>query len=232
MNTFEKSYRHELKFLIPTSTAKILKQRLPLIMKQDPHYDGYYNIRSLYFDDIYHTAYHEKIDGIKDRSKYRIRIYNLEDIYISVEIKGKHNDLSYKKKDIINKKEYMYLMNKEYDKINIKDRKILEQFIFDIKNKNLVPMVIVDYQRLAYVYELEDTRITFDEDIKSSRFNYDLFNKNLPLFSVLEPDEILIEIKFNENLPYIIKELLKDSHMTSIGLSKYTLCMEKKGIDL
>ncbi len=232
MNTFEKSYRHELKYLISENTARLLKHKLRSVMKKDPHYDGYYNIRSLYFDDIYHTAYHDKIDGIIDRSKYRIRVYNLEDIYISVEIKGKHNDLSYKKKDIINKKEYSYLIKKEYDKIKIGDRKILDKLIFDIKNKNLVPMVIVDYQRLAYVYELEDTRITFDEEIKSSRFNYDLFDKNLPLFNVLEPNEILIEIKFNERLPYVIKQLLKEVYMTNIGLSKYALCMEKKGIDL
>lgn len=101
MNSLDKSYRHEVKFLISKQSAELLKYKLSLFMKKDIHYDGYYNIRSLYFDDLYNTAYYEKIDGIMERAKYRIRIYNLDKSLILLELKGKDNELTYKKRDII-----------------------------------------------------------------------------------------------------------------------------------
>lgn len=232
MDIFEKSYRHEVKYLISENTANLLKYKLSLIMKKDEHYDDYYNIRSLYFDDIYNTFYHEKIDGIIDRKKYRIRIYNLDDTFISVEIKGKNNDLSFKDRDIITKEEYDYLINKEYDKININNRKILKDLIKNMKYKNIIPKVVVDYRRLAFVYDIDDTRITFDENIKSGKFNYDLFDKDMFLYDILNENEILLEVKYNETLPYVLKEILSKSSTIYTSLSKYALCMEKKGIDL
>ena len=71
-----RKYRHELKFIISTQMAEILKQRLSLIMDVDTHSiyeDNTYLIRSLYFDDIKSTAYYEKLDGVEFRKKYRIR---------------------------------------------------------------------------------------------------------------------------------------------------------------
>ena len=71
-------YRHEYKYLISAADAKLLKLRLKHIMQPDPHTgpSGRYTIRSLYFDDLAHSAFYEKADGICLRSKYRIRIYN------------------------------------------------------------------------------------------------------------------------------------------------------------
>ena len=94
-----RKYRHELKFIISTQMAEILKQRLSLIMDVDTHSiyeDNTYLNRSLYFDDIKSTAYYEKLDGVEFRKKYRIRIYNGDDSFIRLECKYKHNNMTSK----------------------------------------------------------------------------------------------------------------------------------------
>ncbi len=68
----KKNYRHELKFILNSKEAEILKYRLSLIMDVDTNSvnaDNTYFIRSLYFDDDYDSAYYEKIDGLETRQK-------------------------------------------------------------------------------------------------------------------------------------------------------------------
>ena len=73
-------YRHEWKHEISTSDMIAIRQRMRAIAKPDHHaLDGKYRIRSLYFDDYYHSAYEEKDAGVLKRKKYRIRIYGCSD---------------------------------------------------------------------------------------------------------------------------------------------------------
>ena len=67
-------FRHEVKHSISYSDYLILRSRLRAVMKPDENSsDGIYEIRSLYFDNIYDKALKEKIDGIGIREKFRIR---------------------------------------------------------------------------------------------------------------------------------------------------------------
>ncbi len=234
MNTLnEDNYRYELKFLLTNKWAQILKYRLSFIMDKDSFSispSGEYYIRSLYYDDVYNTAYYEKIDGMFEREKYRIRFYNFDDSFISLELKGKKGNLSYKKRDTISKEEYLLIKNLEFNKIELNDRKVLKDFIKVIKTRNIRPSVIVDYKRLAYTYKFEDVRITFDENIKSGRFNCDLFNKDIPLYDVLENGDIILEVKYNNRLPGFINDVIKTVPMIRIAISKFALCTECKEV--
>lgn len=232
MHTLVDNYRHELKFLMNKKTAEILKYRLSLLLPFDEfalENDGSYYIRSLYFDDIYDTAYYEKIDGIEEREKYRIRFYNFDISYITIELKGKKGNVGYKLQDQINYKEYYYIINQDYDKIVIEDRKVLERFILDCKRKNLVPSIIVDYERTAYTYPISDVRLTFDSSIASGKYDCDFFNKDMMLYDALEKDSLILEVKYNEFLPDFIKEVIQSVPMTRISMSKFALCRELKG---
>ena len=136
-----KKYRHELKFELNAKYAEILKYKFSLIMeseKKEYTVNGKYYVRSLYFDDVYNTAYYEKIDGLEKRKKYRIRLYNLDKSYIILELKGKDGNLTYKKSDRITVNEYYDLINQNYDKINIDDRRVLSEFINKSKSNNLI----------------------------------------------------------------------------------------------
>lgn len=224
-------FRYEIKYLINSSQAEILKYRLSLLMDKDNNaIDGYYFIRSLYFDDVNNTAYYEKIDGLEEREKYRIRFYNYDHSYIILELKGKKNNLTYKRQNRITEEDYNNIINQNYDKINIEGRKVLEDFITKSKRNNLVPSIIVDYSRQPFIYPVEDVRITFDEDISSGRFDYDLFSKELLPYRVLEPNEIILEVKFNNFLPKTIRKVLDTVPKTRIAVSKFALCKEKKEV--
>lgn len=233
MSTFiDQTYRYELKFQMNAKIAQLLKHRISLLMDIDEfskNEDGSYYIRSLYFDDIYDKAYYEKMDGIVEREKYRIRFYNFDESYIIIEIKGKKGNLGYKEQDRITKEECLFLINGECDKININNRKVLEKFINEMKTKHLVPSVIVDYKRLAFTYPIADVRITFDSDIASGGYNYDFFNKDIMLYDILDENEVILEVKYNDFLPKMICDLVNAVPAVRIPMSKFALCREKKG---
>ena len=69
MNTAHK-YRHEVKYRVNIGTYHILRQRFKAVMKPDEYAkNGSYRITSLYFDDIYGTAFFDKENGILNRKK-------------------------------------------------------------------------------------------------------------------------------------------------------------------
>ena len=80
--------RHELKFYINPVEYQVLSLQLDRVLERDPNGDenNEYHIRSLYFDTIYNDALLDKLDGVKNRDKYRIRIYNFSDKFIRMEL--------------------------------------------------------------------------------------------------------------------------------------------------
>ena len=86
--------RHELKFYINEMQYHLLRNALDRVLDRDPNGDenNEYHIRSLYFDTVYNDALYDKLDGVQNRDKYRIRIYNYSDKVIRLERKSKHGD--------------------------------------------------------------------------------------------------------------------------------------------
>lgn len=231
MNT--RKYRHEIKFIISKQMSLILKQRLALAMNVDKNsvnLDNTYFIRSLYFDDINSTAYYEKIDGVLYRKKYRIRIYNNDSSFIRLERKWKHNNMTSKDQLKISKENCINLLTNQFDNIDKKllNNSLMKEFITDIKVFGLKPSVIVDYKRLAYTYHISEVRITFDERIKSGLYNCNLFNINRITYDVIDNNEVVLEVKFNEVLPEHISIILQTIPMYRQAVSKFALCRSIK----
>ena len=61
-------YRHELKYKIHFSEYLAIRQRLRSVMRPDPHAgaDGTYQIRSIYFDNVYDKALRERLTGSRN----------------------------------------------------------------------------------------------------------------------------------------------------------------------
>lgn len=215
-------YRHELKYKINKNSAQILKLYLSKIMDIDTnsYTDNTYKIRSLYFDNDSSDAYYEKQNGILYREKYRIRYYNDDDSFIRLECKIKNNNLTSKKQVRISKEICEKILNNDIYDINTNG--LLQEFINKIKINHLIPSVIVDYTRLAYTYPVSDVRITFDYNIKSGRYNYNLFS-NIPTYDVLNDEEVVLEVKFNEFLPESIAIILKTVPSLREAVSKFAL---------
>lgn len=226
----EYKYRHELKFKISNSAAEVLKQKLSLILKKDKnayYSDGSYLIKSLYFDDLDSSSYYEKMDGVLYRKKYRIRIYNNNDKFIRLEKKMKHNTYTAKEQILISKDIYSKILNGKLDEIE-SPTGLLEEFITNSKTKHLVPSVIVLYHRTAFTYPISEVRITFDSHIQSGLYNYDLFDKEVPMYDVSESGKQVLEVKFNEVLPLHIANILNDIPSCKEAVSKFAICRSIK----
>ena len=82
------NFRHEYKHEINYSDMIALRGRLRAVMKPDENgADGKYLIRSLYFDNIADKALREKLDGVNNREKFRLRYYNKDTSFIRLEKK-------------------------------------------------------------------------------------------------------------------------------------------------
>ena len=223
-------YRHELKFKISNSAAEVLKQKLSLILGKDKnayYEDGSYLIKSLYFDNLDSTSYYEKMDGVLYRKKYRIRIYNDDESFIRLEKKMKHNTYTAKEQMLISKDIYSKILSGKINEIKNPEGLLLE-FINDTKTKGLIPSVIVAYHRIAFTYPISEVRITFDSNIESGLYNYDLFDNERPTYSVTEDGKQVLEVKFNEILPEAIAIILKTIPTCRQAFSKFATCRSVK----
>jgi len=223
----EKKYRHEYKFLINHGEYILLKNRIERFMNRDPHgnCNNRYNIRSLYFDDIYNSAYYEKLNGTEKRKKYRIRIYNYSNTVIKLERKGKEGQYTLKESELISEDLCNGLIGGNSELL-LTGSQLLNDMYIQMKTLFLKPVVIVDYVREAYIHPVENVRITFDMELKSGLYSTELWNVRTPLVNVLEPDYIIMEVKFNRFLPTIFSTLLTGLNSGQISVSKYILCRE------
>lgn len=189
--------------------------------------DGSYTIKSLYFDDRESSSYYEKLDGVLYRKKYRIRIYNDDPSFIRLEKKMKHNNMTSKEQMLISREIYSKILDGNIEEIK-NAKGLLLEFITNIKNKALIPSIIVEYHRIAYIYPISDVRITFDSDIKSGLYNYDLFDEDVPMYSVDEKGKQVLEVKFNEILPLHLANILGDIPSCREAVSKFAICRSIK----
>lgn len=226
-----RKYRNEIKFVINKDTAAILKNKLSYFMSVDTNStldDNSYLIRSLYFDDSYSNAYYEKIDGVEYRKKYRIRIYNNDTNFIRLECKYKHENKTSKDQMLIDKNICDKIVNGNIEELDISQPNLLTKFVIDYRSRNLRPSVIVDYKRLAYTYPVSDVRVTFDSKIKSGRYDYNLYDEDLNTYKVIDDNEVVLEVKFNEILPEQIAIVLSTVPMVRQAFSKFAICASIK----
>ena len=89
------------------------------------------------------------------------------------------------------------------------------------------PRTIVDYDREPWILDEGTVRITFDSDVRAAIGSFDMFDPTLPTLPVLEPGKLIMEVKFTELLPQIVKEILPPQAAEFTAVSKYVLCYEK-----
>jgi hypothetical protein len=220
------SGRRELKYYINYIDYLNLKNRLSNIFSKDINStkDGWYHVRSLYFDDKSNSSYHEKMSGVEKRNKYRIRIYNLDKDPVKIEIKSKINNIIIKDSAIIKAENVNKLISGDYSSLlnynNPTTNKIYCEFTKDFYK----PVVIVDYIRDAYNLDINNVRITFDSEIKKHEINLDsLFANNIDMSNVLNNNKIIMEIKYSGFIPSWLKNLLQVPRFERCAISKYTL---------
>lgn len=223
MNMEDIVYRNEEKYLITKQEETYLKNLIAAVCKKDINSnqnDGGYWIRSLYFDSLSDRDYNEKILGVSERRKIRLRIYNFDTQTVKLEIKNKIESYSVKETLTISRWDSQELQNGNYDILLKYGSRIANKAYYYLKKEQYRPKKIVDYIREAYMYPVENIRITFDHDIKTGS-TLDLFNKNFLLYPVLDRQMCVLEVKYDKFFPVILKEILSSSEMYRCSYSKY-----------
>ena len=215
-------YRYEKKFIINNIQMEILKNTLSAALYIDSNVknpEGNYFIRSLYFDDYKNTSYNQVLDGLSKREKYRIRYYDLDPSYITLEKKSKENNLGKKDKDILTKEIVMkFITNDEIDS----NRPVVTELQNKMKTDFYKPVIIIDYERMAFTYPVNDVRITLDYNISCSYEISKFFENNINSIPLLEKNTAILEVKYNEFLPDIVKQLINIGNLELTSFSKYS----------
>lgn len=223
-----KALRHEVKYMINKVDYEQLKSKLTHIMGMDGHTKdlGFYHIRSLYFDDHYGRAYYEKEDGVFQRKKYRIRIYNHSDHLIRLELKEKFDKYISKESTVISKATYEKIIANQLTHEDVKENSLLLKFYVEVRTNRLKPRIIVDYIREPFVNKQGNVRITFDRHLQTVLWGKDLFSDELGLYSVIGPEQMILEVKYNDYIPRFIDQTLSMYHQQIMSASKYVMCCD------
>lgn len=218
-------YRNELKYYISNSEYYYLKTVLSAILQRDAYGvdHGEYWIRSLYFDTSYGKDYYEKMIGIKERRKIRLRIYDVNTDKVKLEIKNKYDDYMMKEMVTLSKADAEELIKGNIDiLLNYDNESAIKAYKF-MHLDYYKPSAIIDYEREAYVAPINNIRITFDKNVRTAIESGNMFQENLPMKSVFEEEVIVLEVKYNNSIPKHIRDILGTCIGTRSSVSKYCL---------
>ncbi len=233
MNNISKNevLRYENKYLIRTHQLEQIRIGLEALCFKDKNVgaDGQYHIRSLYFDDYRGSSFRDNEMGIEPRSKFRIRIYDCEENFISLERKMKIGGKILKRRTRITKSFLDAVMAKAWEQIDYpSEDPLINQFMMACYAGYLRPVIIVDYDREPYVFAEGDVRITFDTNIGFSDDFENFFEIGLFVQPILPVGTQLLEVKYTEFLPKFIYEHLNLAGLKQSTFSKYYLCEKNK----
>lgn len=218
--------RHELKYWITPAELTVLRGVLKPLMQLDPNGNEHneYHIRSLYFDTINDDFLQEKISGVGNRKKYRIRIYNFSDRVIKLECKSKYGDLISKQSVSIPRDLAEQLIAGDPEGLQRMRHPLFHDVFREMRTRLMRPAVIVDYVREAYIHPAEEVRITFDKQLRTGLYATDIFDRNLPTYPVFDDPCEVLEVKYDEFLPTYLQGILSGITAQRSAVSKYTWC--------
>ncbi len=229
----ELHYRHEYKYPLTNGQRLIEDAKISGIAQIDEHAadKGFYSIRSLYFDDYENSCYMDNENGVDEREKYRIRIYNHNLEQITLELKEKLRGRCSKRSCPITLSQCSKLMAGVIPEDIQPSQQVLRGLAYQMAVRLMRPAVIVAYDRVPYVYRPFDAnvRVTFDDHITSVSDVSAFLDEKIFGRGVMPKGHTLMEVKFDSFLPDEIYSLLQLDGLTASTFSKYYLCRRFKG---
>lgn len=236
--------RYEYKYIVPNNLLNPLRDFVLPFVELDRNVAKdeklHYTVRSVYFDSPAYDFYYEKIEGIKNRKKVRLRGYDnngLEDI-VFLEIKRKYDipiikyraPLIYKNAlKIFNEKELNgYAMDRFS---NMEGYNNSKRFFYQVFSKNLRPVVLVVYEREPYLSKFDSTvRITFDKNLRGLGYPAleDLYSEEG--LSAALSNHFILEVKFNNKFPGWLNPAISRFGLRKQSASKYVMAMDSSKV--
>lgn len=176
--------------------------------------DKYFNERiyNIYFDNDHYEMINHSIDKPIYKEKIRLRSYNKDSNEVFLEIKKKYFDNSNKRRITLNYRDYL---NNQIDTNN----QIAKELNYYFNKYHLKPKIKVNYDRLSY-YLKEDSsfRITFDNNIKYSFDNLNLYQEDKS--KLLFNKGYIMEFKTFNGIPLWLNDILNKLKIYPVSYSK------------
>lgn len=219
--------RQELKYALGRGEYAALRARCRAVMHPDPHTgpDGTYDIVSLYFDDLGDNALLQNYSGVSRREKFRIRFYNGDASTLHLEKKVKYGGLGKKYSCPMTVGQLNALLSGNTGWMMGIRHPLMRELYARMQTDVLRPKTIVSYRREPFVYGPGNVRVTFDYNIRSGICSRDILSGNALLVPV-QPDRVLMEVKYDAFLPDIIRMILQEGTPRVRAFSKYAACRQ------
>lgn len=232
--------RLEYKYLVPCYLLDAIRREVTPFVEIDPYAEPWgklgYTVRSVYYDTRRMVCYHDKIEGVRTRKKFRIRGYNSlgSDTLVFLEIKRKRVNYIAKNRASLRWRNVRsilsshqpgrYIVSTSGNGDTLADA---ERFLYNYHRNALRPTVLVVYEREAFQGRFDNKlRITFDKNLRSTPF------PSLDTLFSHEPDRpalrsfFIMEVKFIGGLPHWLRSLVERYQLPRMALSKYTICLD------
>lgn len=193
-------------------------------MQPDPNaVEGSYFVRSLYFDTPADTALREKLDGVSRREKFRIRYYNFDTGLIHLEKKSKLAGLGNKQSAPLTACQVRRIVDGDWDWMATADHGLIRELHSKMQTRQLRPKTIVDYIREPFVFGPGNVRVTLDHDIRTGLSSTAFLDPDCPTIPAGDAS-IILEVKWDEFLPDIIRSAIQLEGRRASAFSKYAQC--------
>ena len=167
----------------------------------------------------------EKIEGFAKREKFRIRWYNDDFSFITLEKKMKINNLCLKYDATITEAECHKILNGDIEFLKMSSNELLKELYTKMRYQRLKPRVLVSYVREPYIYKSGNVRVTFDSKVRTSLFRKDFLTEQGSDISATEtPEDMILEVKYDTFLPEVIQDIIQGRDMRQQAFSKYGAC--------
>ena len=176
----------------------------------------------MYFDDYKDTSLYTTDAGLSNRYKWRIRYYDDDLSYIVLEKKVKKESRCHKKSCPITLDEYHKIINGNITELVYDTNKdLIKELASDMLMFDYRPKVIIDYDRIAYVEEMTNVRITFDMHISASYELEHFLDRDYTRFYIHPSGSNILEVKFDDILPSYIRHIVESYNFKQESFSKY-----------
>lgn len=227
--------RFELKYVLSLNAAEGFRRELLAFLQPDAHGDagGSYAVASLYYDSPDYRCYWEKLEGLRFRRKLRIRHYETPaaltpDTPVFVEIKQRINRVTQKRRVLLPYGDARRLCDaRELAEYPPRDQRVVDEIYAMLWEYDLRPTSVVSYARRAYIGTEYDVglRVTFDTNLRCRAQDLQLHDQQVGRL-MTSPDQVVMEVKVNERIPYWLTELIARHNFRLTRISKYCMSVE------
>lgn len=223
-----KVFREEKKFLIRIDEFIKKSHMLSQVMIEDAHNGVHgYMIRSLYFDTLYDGDYFEKLAGVETRRKIRLRIYDPNADFAMLEMKQKQGANQLKRSLRLCRNDALALTKGDYSPLLSYKEPFAAECYAMMNCRCYRPKTIVQYNRKAFIAKENKIRVTFDNNIVATESCFNLFSPTLNMNPVLDPYDVVLEVKFNGFLLDYIRRMINSIDRSELSVSKYVLALQQ-----